>query len=179
LKSGEWNKQMGSLLSGKRVGVLGVGRIGKKVSELLVAFGAKVTAFDPYEDQEWSSRHNVQYETNFNKFISNMDIITIHSSYNEEMKHLFNKELFQLSKDNLLLVNLSRGEMINEVDLASALEGGIISGAALDVFEKEPYIGPLSNQENVILTPHIGSYARETRIQMEKEAVENLLSKLL
>lgn len=176
LKDGVWKKQMGSLLFGKKVGVLGAGRIGKRVSELLVAFGAKVIAFDPYEDKAWSEKFNIQYEKNFESFISNMDIITIHASYNEEMKSLFNKNTFKKAKNNLLLVNLSRGEMINEDDLLNAIETGEISGAALDVYEKEPYEGPLVNAKNIILTPHVGSYAKETRILMESESVENLLS---
>ena len=81
-------------------------------------------------------------------------------------------------KRNAILINASRGEIINEADLIKALDENLIQGAGLDVFENEPYNGPLVNYDNVILTPHIGAYAKEIRMQMELEAAENLIEGL-
>ncbi len=81
-------------------------------------------------------------------------------------------------KDNSWLINASRGGLVDEMALYSALKKGKLSGAALDVFDNEPYEGPLRSLDNVILTPHIGSYAKEGRIQMEEDAVQNLIKGL-
>ncbi|MDC1174971.1 phosphoglycerate dehydrogenase [Bacteriovoracaceae bacterium] len=178
LKSGVWRKQMGSLLGKKTVGVMGAGRIGKKVSELVKAFGATVVCFDLYKDEAWSKKNDIKYIDDFEDFVLLSDIVSIHCSYSDDLKGIFNKNIFNKIEKDFYIVNLSRGEMIVEEDLITALRDGIVSGAGLDVFEREPYEGPLRDLDNVVLTPHIGSYAKETRIQMESEAVENFLKGL-
>jgi D-3-phosphoglycerate dehydrogenase len=103
------------------------------------------------------------------------DIITIHVGVGEKL--IGGKE-FQHMKKGALLINTSRGGVVDESVLYEYLKNGNLSGAALDVFEEEPYFGDLKELDNVILTPHIGSYAMEARVEMEKQAVENLLKGL-
>jgi Lactate dehydrogenase and related dehydrogenases len=88
---------------------------------------------------------------------------------------MINLDLLKKCKKFPLIINTARGSLIDEVSLISALDNGIISGAALDVYEKEPYFGPLCKRKDVVLTPHIGSYSIEVRVKMELEAVENLI----
>jgi len=106
------------------------------------------------------------------------DIITIHRPANADGTTVIGETELNIMKENTWLINVSRGGMVDERALYSALKKGKLAGAALDVFEDEPYEGPLCSMDNVILTPHIGSYAKEGRIQMEKDAVQNLIKGL-
>ena len=106
------------------------------------------------------------------------DIISLHLNLSKSVIKLFNYDSFKMMKRNAILINTSRGEIIDEASLMKALDEKLIYGAGLDVFENEPYNGQLVNYDNVILTPHIGSYAKEIRIKMEVEAVQNLIKGL-
>lgn len=175
IRSGIWKKQMGNLITGKQLGVVGCGRIGKKVAISMKTLGCHVVSYDPYPDKEWHRLNGVMAVDSLEKLFQTSDLISIHAAYSEGLSHFVNETLLSLAKPNLLIVNASRGEMIDEAALYSALKSERIAGAALDVFENEPYSGPLINLENVILTPHIGSYAKEARLEMEIQAVESLL----
>lgn len=167
IREGKWHKTMGGLLSGKIVGIIGFGHIGQRVGELVTAFGAKVLYYDPQSiDAPWAQAVTLP------KLLSQAEIITIHASGRQEI--LGPNELKSICKQGVLLVNTARGGLIDEAALQDCLENGKVSFACLDVFEDEPYCGPLCSLENVILTPHVGSYAREARVLMERTAVENL-----
>jgi len=167
LHSGKWNKHIGGLLNGKTVAIIGFGRIGKKVASLLNAFGAKWLVVDPF----FSDRANIQCLT-LEEALPRADIVTIHSSSNQ---CIFGPEEIALMKPGALLLNGARGEVVNEEAFLKALDDGRIAGAWFDVFIEEPYNGPLLRYEQVILTPHVGSYTRECRQKMETEAVRNLI----
>ena len=172
VKAGLWKKRMGSLLCNKKVGIIGFGKIGKKVAELLNALGAKVS----YNDPGVSGKDVRGFKkVNLKELLAKSDIITLNLSYSKENAKLLNKKMLSLMKKSAFLVNCSRGGIVDEKVLYSLLKNRKIAGAAMDVFEKEPYNGPLKKLKNVILTPHIGSYAKEARIQMERQAVDNLL----
>lgn len=171
LREDQWQKRMGNLLCGKRVGIKGFGRIGKKVALLLKPFGCEIVYADPIVEDGTLGFRRLSLE----ELLSWADIISIHVSVSER---LIGEKEFQLMKKGAWLVNTSRGGVVDESILYEYLENGYLSGAALDVFEEEPYNGPLKELDNVILTPHIGSYARESRIEMERKAVENLLKGL-
>lgn len=177
LRSGKWTPLMGRLLSGKTLGIMGLGRIGKALVKLVQPFELKITAHEPYPDNDFVSSYRVEL-TSLEKVLSESDIISIHVPLTDETYHLIGKKELALMKMGAIIVNTARGSLIDEEALIEALEKEIIGGAALDVFEGEPYYGRLKNFDNVILTPHIGTYAKETRIQMEREAVENLLNVL-
>jgi D-3-phosphoglycerate dehydrogenase len=174
LKMGHWEPQMGSLLNEKVIGIIGFGRIGKKVAFLLNAFGCKVQYYDPFVDTTECNATKVDLEF----LLKSSDIITIHMPYNAETHHMISHNELNLMKNSALVFNLSRGGLINENALYEALINKKIDGAGIDAFEKEPYTGPLINLENVILTPHMGSYAKESRYKQEYESIINLINSL-
>jgi D-3-phosphoglycerate dehydrogenase len=110
-----------------------------------------------------------------NTLMQDSDIISLHLSLSDKTQKLINKDRLALMKPEAILINTSRGEIIDENALYEALINSWIGGAGLDVFENEPYTGPLTKLDNVVLTPHIGAYAKEIRIKMEVEAAENLI----
>ncbi|MDP3181684.1 MAG: phosphoglycerate dehydrogenase [Desulfobaccales bacterium] len=171
IRQGTWQKGMGSLLQGKVVGLIGYGAIGQRVAELVRAFGARVIYYDsqPLKDP------NAQAVT-LPTLLAQADIISLHASGKEKI--LGGAELKSLGKPGVILINTARGELVDEEALAAGLAEGRPGFACLDVFVQEPYRGPLAALENVILTSHVGSYAREARQQMEEEAVANLLAGL-
>jgi len=176
IRDGVWKKRMGNLLSGKQVGIIGFGRIGRKVAEMLKALGANPIYYDPAIMQDKACGCKKYSECR--ELLKMSDIITLHLSYSKGDCNFFGKEEFSLMKQGAFLVNCSRGGIVDENALYSALKEGKVAGAAIDVFEQEPYNGPLKELDSVILTPHIGSYAKEARVKMEIEAVENLLTGL-
>lgn len=175
MHGGVWNKRMGSLLSGKKIGIVGFGRIGQKVAERLKTMGCLVFYTDPAVKEK---KKRVFRRMAFEQLLKESDIISLHLSYSEENYKLFGREEFSLMKQGAFLINCSRGNIVDEEALYASLKEGKLEGAALDVFEDEPYHGRLKELDNVILTPHVGTYAREARIKMETEAVKNLLTGL-
>lgn len=171
LRQDRWEKLMGNLLYGKNVGIIGFGRIGRKVAELLKHFGCKIKYYDTRIAVEGQDAERVE----LSELLKDSDIISIHVSTKEQI--IGDSEIKQIKK-GAWLVNVSRGGVVDENALYHALKEGYLAGAAIDVFVQEPYMGPLKEMNNVILTPHIGSYAKEVRIKMEKAAVENLLKGL-
>ena len=173
IRQGKWVRPMGGLLSGKTVGIVGCGRIGTHTAKLLAPFGCKILGSDPLvQDCQWCQIHH------FEELIGQADIISLHIPYTEKNHHLFNRETIGQCQKGAILINASRGGLIDEVALLEALKNGQLGGAALDCYEQEPYIGPLVNLDNVLLTGHIGSYAREGRIMMEMQSVDNLLNEI-
>lgn len=175
VRKGHWKKNMGNLLSGKKIGIIGFGRIGQKVAEFLLPFDCKVKYYDVKNE---AAGHRIKEgikRAELDELLTTSDIISIHVSAKEGF---IGEEEIKKIKKGACLINVSRGGVIDEDALYSALKDGHLTAAALDVFEQEPYLGSLRELDNVILTPHIGSYAVETRVDMEKEAVINLLKGL-
>jgi len=168
----KWVRKMGGQIEAKTIAIIGFGRIGRRVAELLAPFRAKLIAVDPYLKQSEALPCPL---LSMEEALSTADIITIHTSGDE---CLFDEAAFLRMKRGALLLNAARGNIVSEDALVKALDKEIIAGAWLDTFEKEPYAGPLCNYQNVILTPHIGSYTDACRKSMEKEAVDNLLKVL-
>ncbi|MFZ9892040.1 MAG: NAD(P)-dependent oxidoreductase, partial [Ilumatobacteraceae bacterium] len=132
IRDNKWQGQMGSLLETKTVGVIGFGRIGRKVSRLVSAFGAKVIVHDPFiraEDFENCS---------LKELCTQSDVLTLHVPYSDKTHHIISSELIQAMKPGSFVVNVSRGGLVDEVSLLRALESGHLAGAALDCFEQEP-----------------------------------------
>ena len=171
MRNKQWKKRMGNLLRDKRVGIKGFGRVGKKVAVLLKPFGCEIAYADPFVEDGLLGHRCLRLED----LLRWADIITIHISVSEK---LIGEKEFQLIRKGAYLVNTSRGGVVDESIMYKYLKSGYLAGAALDVFEEEPYTGPLKELDNVILTPHIGSYAKEARIEMERQAVMNLLKGL-
>jgi len=160
-----WDKKMGTQLTGKTVLIIGFGRIGKKLAELLEPFNIKLLVVDP------AFSKGIPLE----EALPQADIICLHVSGSRQ---ILGKEEFSLMKKGIFVLNASRGGVISEADLIEALGEEKVAGAWLDVFSTEPYTGPLAEFTQVILTPHVGSHTAECRTKMETEAVDNLLSAL-
>jgi D-3-phosphoglycerate dehydrogenase len=177
MKEHRWSKISGNMLSGRKIGILGLGRIGKKVAEMLVTLGGRVWGTDIVPDVGWAKKKKVQI-VSFEELLRECDIISVHISPSESDKFILGKEQIQKMKQGTLVINTSRGSLIDEEALYEGLKSGQLGGAALDVFSKEPYDGILCRLNNVILTPHIATLTRESRTEMEIEAVKNLLEYL-
>ena len=174
LKKKKWNKRVGNIISGKKLGVIGLGNIGKEFVKLTKGFDLDYYAYDKKKDQNFSKKHNVKY-ISLKKLFKVCDIVSIHLSYSKNNNNIIDRKYFSIAKKNLILINTSRGEVINEIDLIHALNKDQLSAIGLDVYNNEPYSGDLIKFQNAILTPHIGSYSKEIRSAMEYEATLNLV----
>jgi D-3-phosphoglycerate dehydrogenase len=171
LRQGTWQKRMGGLLQDKVVGVIGFGAIGQRVGELVQAFGAEVIFSEPRQVSVARAQ-----QVSLQELLEQADIISLHASGKQAI--LGAEELAWISKPGVILINTARGDMIDEKALASGLQSGRIGCACLDVFAEEPYQGAFCAMDNLILTPHIGSYAREARQLMEETAIDHLIKGL-
>ncbi|WP_187986768.1 2-hydroxyacid dehydrogenase family protein [Listeria marthii] len=164
---------LGTELSGKTLGIIGLGRIGQAVAKRAAAFGMKIiySGHNPKEAaKEWDAEFVSQEE-----LLERSDVVTIHAAYNPSLKHLLNETTLKTMKSSAFLINAARGPVVEEAALINALKTGVIAGAALDVFEFEPKIGAeLGKLDNVVLTPHIGNATVETRTEMGKIAIANV-----
>ena len=170
MHQGKWEKHTGRLLKDMEVLIIGFGKIGQTVARILSEIGARILAYDPFlKDHEISKTFN---KVELTDGLQSADVIILHSS-GEEM--LLGETEFVLMKPGVYILNAARGGLIDEGSLEKALITGKVAGAWLDTFKEEPYSGDLTKYNQVILTPHIGSYTREGRQKMEMEAVNNLL----
>ena len=181
VNAGEWDRynSPGSSFSGKKLGIIGMGRLGGQVADFCKYFGMNVSYFDPYI----GTRKYTKIES-LNELVSDSDIISVHCRLTKETRNMLNFKVFSKFKKGSIIVNTSRGEVINESDLIKALEEGIISGAGLDVLSFEqnnqgtsPILDYSRNNNNVIITPHIGGACVEAREFTEKIVIDDLLSK--
>jgi glyoxylate reductase len=179
VRAGAWKGwafdfMLGTELRGKRLGIIGGGRIGKAVAAKAAAFGM-TAVFGGRETRSGPDPSRVSID----ELLVTSDVISIHVPATPETKHLINKRTLARMKRSAILVNTARGSVVDEEALAWALGERLIAGAALDVYEREPEIHPaLRNHENVVLTPHLGSATRETRTAMAELAVRNVLAVL-
>lgn len=172
MQARRWERKTAHLLGARTVGLVGLGRIGQRVARLCRAFDARVLAFDPLADPALARSLDVQLVSR-ERLLQEADIVSLHASRNAEQKALIGKPEFAQMKRGAILVNLARGEMVDEAALVEALRSGHLGGAGLDVFAEEPYSGPLCDFEQVILTPHSATMPVETRAAMELACVQN------
>jgi D-3-phosphoglycerate dehydrogenase / 2-oxoglutarate reductase len=174
MQSRRWERITGHLLGGRTVGLFGFGRIGQRVAQLCRAFNTKVLAHDPLADPVRAQKLNVSMVTK-EQLLCSADIVSLHASRNAENPLRIGVVEIAMMKPGSILVNLSRGDMVDEEALVDALRSGQIAGAGLDVFGSEPYRGALCDFEQVILTPHSATLTVETRAAMELQCLENAL----
>ncbi len=173
VRGGEWKQLMGTSLGERIVGIVGLGRIGTRVEDLVSNFGARTAYYDPLVSEPFVPRYHSLLD-----LARNVDILTIHVPLGDKTRYMINADVLDALPDHAYVVNTSRGGLLDEAALLAALEEGRIAGAALDVFEEEPYHGPLIGRPDVVITAHIGSYSRQTRVAMETDAIQNLLNAL-
>jgi D-3-phosphoglycerate dehydrogenase len=170
----KWQKIAGNMLAGKTVGILGLGRIGRKVAEAFLKLGTTVIGSDIRPDETWAQQHGIGL-VDTQTLLKQANILSIHISAVKDSPFILGESQISLMKKGAWVINVSRGNLVDEHALYMALQSDQLSGAALDVFPQEPYVGKLCDLDNVVLTPHIATLTEESRLQMETEAVQNLL----
>lgn len=181
VKDGGWGRVIGSEVTGKRLGLYGGGQIGKEVAKRAKGLMMDVTIYDPYfNDEDFLSTYKVNRCFNLNELFSNSDIISLHVPVTPETKGIINQNTLSLMKPTALLINTSRGDLVDEAALYEALVNKKIAGAAQDVFSSEPPAKDekLLTLDNFILTPHIGAYTHEAVENMVMVSTRNLLEML-
>jgi D-3-phosphoglycerate dehydrogenase / 2-oxoglutarate reductase len=175
LHMGQWGRVLGRRLGEVTIGLIGVGRIGTGVLGRLQGFGCKriiVNDIKPKHhletafELEWVDKNTIYKEA---------DVISLHVPLTKNTKNLISRSELEMMKPDALLINTARGGIIDEIDLYNILKEGHLGGAAIDVFEQEPYSGPLCEIEKCLLTSHMGSMSIDCRIRMEIEATEEVI----
>lgn len=167
---------MGRRLAGKRLGIIGMGRIGQAVARRAQAFGLQIH----YHNRKPVARHieeslGATHWDSLDQMLARMDIVSVNCPHTPATFHLLNSRRLDLMKEDAFIVNTARGEVIDEAALARAIKAGKIAGAGLDVFEREPMVNPdLVGLPNVILLPHMGSATIEGRVEMGEKVIINI-----
>ena len=166
VKQGEWNRNelIGSELSNKILGIVGMGKIGREVMTRCRSFGMRILGYDPFMNQDMFNPEEVRI-VELEELIINSDIISVHVPLTDSTRDLFDYDRLSNMKSTARIINVARGGIINETDLAKALNDGLIAGAAVDVFTSEPLdkLNPLVNAPNIVLTPHLGASTKEAK----------------
>ena len=176
MHSKEWSRLMGRRLDGLTIGVVGVGRVGKRVIRILRGGFPSVTilANDIEPDSAFGNEYDLIW-VDKGKLYAESDVLTLHLPLTPATRRLIAKRELSAMKSSTFIINTSRGAIVDEIALASALRSGRLAGAAIDVYEEEPYSGTLTEVEKCVLTCHMGSMSLDCRAAMEMEAVEDVL----
>ena len=183
IRNNKWNvifgpyEFLGTDLYGKTLGIFGMGRIGKAVAARASGFEMKILYHNRKRlDARVEKKLGARY-VSLNELFAKSDVVSIHSPYTPQTHNIVNLKLLKKMKKTAFLINTARGKIVNEHDLVFALKNKIIAGAGLDVFENEPISNkhPLTKMKNVVITPHSGSATTETRAEMAKITVKNLI----
>jgi len=175
MHKGEWERYFGRRIANTTIGVIGLGRIGTRVLNRLKAFGTPrllVNDLSPNSELErkfkleWVDKETIYKES---------DVITLHIPLTKATKNLITKKELKMMKSDAIIINTSRGGIINEGDLYHVMQEGHLSGASIDVFEQEPYDGKLTEIDRCLLTAHMGSMSIDCRTRMEIEATEEVI----
>lgn len=177
LRAGNWDRASfkGWELNGKRLGLIGAGRIGAEVAIRCMSFGMDVIIYDPYLPDS-RAREIGSRLTDLEEVITTSDVVSCHVPLNDETRGIVDAEALARMKEEVIVINASRGGVVNEDDLAAALVSGSIRGAALDVYEDEPLSegSPLRSAPNLTLTPHLGASTAEAQVHVAVEVARNV-----
>jgi lactate dehydrogenase-like 2-hydroxyacid dehydrogenase len=182
VRKGAWTgwrptHMLGSQVSGKTLGLVGMGRIARAVAKRAHhGFGMRIIFHDPFPPSPAEAAAlGAEPRASLDKVLEEADFVSLHCPAMPETRHLMNRERLGQMRRSAFLINTARGDVVDEAALVEALAKGTIAGAGLDVFEKEPQVSPaLLAMENVVLLPHLGSATQETRVAMGMRALENL-----
>ena len=176
IRRGEYTVESGLLLNERIVGIVGLGRIGHKVAEMLEVLGCKIIYYDPFMTAEMDNTW--RHMESLYELLEIAEIVTLHLPSQKGNKPILDKKAFEKCRQGMIVINTARGSLIDESALVQAIENGIIWGAGLDVFPFEPYTGKLLDYSQIVTTPHVASNTIESRRQMEMEAINNLINEL-
>ncbi len=175
MHKGQWHRLIGKRLEKVSVGIIGIGRIGTEVINKLNAFGTpKILINDILQKHELEKIKSLEWSTK-EKIYEEADLISLHIPLTNLTKNMIRKEHLLRMKSDAFIINTSRGGIISEVDLYDVMKSGHLNGAAIDVFEKEPYQGPLKEIERCLLTAHMGSMSIDCRNRMEIESTKEVV----
>ncbi|WP_020577051.1 phosphoglycerate dehydrogenase [Actinopolymorpha alba] len=179
LAAGTWNQPTGRELAGRTLGVVGLGSVGKAVADLAKAFRMNVLAYDPALDHEYADANAVE-ATSLPDLLARADIVTLHLFLDDTTRNLIDASALAAMKPDALIVNTSRGGIVNEEALAQAVRSGAIAGAAIDVFSEEPlpWESPLRSVDGILTTSHIAGATQEARAKSGALAAEIVISAL-
>lgn len=181
VKGGSWERVIGAELTGKKLGLIGGGQIGKEVAKRARGLEMEVAIYDPYfQDDAFLKQYGIQRETNREELLGTADFLSLHVPATSETKGMINRDTLKLMKKNAVLINTSRGELVDEDALYEALANREIAAAAQDVFSSEPPAPdhPLLALDNFLLTSHIGAFTQEAVEKMVMVSTRNLLEML-
>jgi D-3-phosphoglycerate dehydrogenase len=175
---GEWQRPTGNEIMGKRLGIVGMGRIGKAVIERANAFGMECQAYDIFWDDDFAATHSVHRCADVDELFASSDIISLNCFLDENTTNLVNKESISTMKNSVVIINCARGEVVNTGDIADALRSGEVGGYGADVLEVEPPPAdhPLFSTPNTAITTHIGSRTYESVVRQATKATQNLIN---
>ncbi|MGI6687973.1 MAG: phosphoglycerate dehydrogenase [Christensenellales bacterium] len=178
LRRGNWDKLTGYSLIGKTLGIVGTGAIGRKLAEYVKGFNMRVIAYDMFESEQFIQQGG-EYVC-FDELVTQSDFISIHVPLTKQTHHLFGENEFSKMKESAILVNTSRGSVVDEQALITALQDKKIAAAGLDVFEQEPLPlkSVLRELENVVIVPHIAAFSIDTMRKMDLQAIKNMTEAL-
>ena len=175
LNNKEWPKIIGKSVWGATLGIIGMGAIGKGVARRAKGFNMKILAYDNNWDEEFIQQYCIE-KVSLKNLLEQSDFITLHASLNSETTNMISKEQFDQMKETAILINTSRGGLVNEEDLYQAIKEGKIAGAGIDAFEQEPLTeSPLLGLEEVLATPHLATYTEEAITNMSLISTERIL----
>lgn len=180
-KVGGWHRHVGSELMEKKLGIIGLGKVGKELAKRLTVFGVETFAFDKYYDNDFNKEFGVTACDSVEQLVATVDIMSINAPLTEETKSLINADIINSHmKENMIIVNTSRALIIDHEALIDGLKSKKIKGYMTDVMEEEPMVEnhPLLQFDNVLITPHIGSRTFENVQKQGSKSVENLIDVL-
>ncbi|MCD4840518.1 MAG: phosphoglycerate dehydrogenase [Methanosarcinales archaeon] len=178
MRAGKWDRKlfMGVEVRGKTLGVVGLGRIGTEVAKRAQGMEMNIMAYDPFISEERAADLGVKLTT-VEDIVLNADYITVHTPLTKDTRNLIDREEFEKAKPGVRIINCARGGIINEEALAEAVASGKVAAAAIDVFTSEPPTGsPLLEQDNIILTPHLGASTKEAQVNVAVDVAEQIIN---
>ncbi|MDP1581006.1 MAG: phosphoglycerate dehydrogenase [Candidatus Didemnitutus sp.] len=176
-RSGGWKRKTGHELLAKKIGIVGLGRIGKEVAIRARAFGMEVVAYDIYWDEKFAQQHSVTRAHTLAEIFSSADYISLHTNLTPETRDMICTASIAKMKDGVIILNCARGEIVHTADIVTALQSGKVAGYGTDVLDQEPPPAdhPLLKLSNCVVTPHVGSRTFESVQRQATCAVENLM----
>ncbi len=177
VREGRWMRVPFARVSGKTLGIVGLGRIGQAVVPKAVGLGLKVIAYDPFPNAEFAKKWNIEY-TSLDELWSRCEFISLHLAMSPEVFNLINKTTIAKMKPGAILINTGRGQLINEDDLYEALKSGRLASAGLDVFQQEPLpvSSPLVKLDNILLSGHVAGLDLESNHDIAVRFAENIIT---
>lgn len=183
MRAGRWDRKkfMGTQLYGKTLGLIGFGRVGRAVAERAQCLGLTELAYDPFVPQHVVRHLGLALVPRLEELLEVADIISLHATVTSDTREIINAGTIAQMKDGVMIINAARGKLINNADLAEALNSGKVAGAALDVYDVEPpeADNPLLDRPNVIYTPHLGASTTEAQDAVGTQAAQAVINALL